>query len=475
MTLSGALPQPKPFRSDLGAVYATGLGSHFKEVMKKDFGSRTTDYITNKEQLDKALMFFKNDGKVLRFQCVEVNSTSPPYFPELNQKFGYDSNDIIASGNVKRFALSYYLSSSTIDLLVQGVKGKKLSSLNDPKVILKKTKVPINWREVQNGLPGHYYQLEDFQCGNVVEIFGKFFLLLFCDSFTKKYYRDLGIDQSDILIITEEPEPIIHPIPKQGDGFLPIGGAEDSLATVYGMPKFRRDEKKAVQNQGKQITTRAVLCSDNPIDSSRSFILIFFLEDDTLQVIEELQKNNGIWGGNFLKRGSYMNDLPTIPRKFIPQDIYFGNVVAINGYLFRIIELDVRSQKIFESEPDKFPMSDSLRFLSSILNVLVQDKIDIRRIFIEYDKKKTGILSRREFIDKLDDMKLIDDLNDQELISLIRRFKDKGEFYSYREFCDLLSHLYFHSNHTSNGRGDDYIKSIRDSSVQWRRFTLLFS
>lgn len=72
---------------------------------------------------------------------------------------------------------------------------------------------------------------------------------------------------------------------------------------------------------------KASLLSANEIDSSREFMITLFLEDDTIAVFEEVKRNSGIWGGNFLKRGRYMNDLPgedNLPRYIVPGDIYLG-------------------------------------------------------------------------------------------------------------------------------------------------------
>lgn len=43
----------------------------------------------------------------------------------------------------------------------------------------------------------------------------------------------------------------MHPIPVLGDGFLAIGRPDDTLGTVFGMPKPRTDEKKRMRNQGR--------------------------------------------------------------------------------------------------------------------------------------------------------------------------------------------------------------------------------
>ena len=195
----------------------------------------------------------------------------------------------------------------------------------------------------------------------------------------------------DVPLILEEEEQILHTVPVLGDGFLPIGGAEDTLATVYGKPKFHKDEKKIMRNHGRLIRCKATLCSDNTVNKSREFFITMFLEDDSLQVFEDSKRNSGIWGGNFLKRGKYMNEMPaadgsTVPRPFQPQDMYLGNVICVNGTLFRIIEIDNVSLNFCESYPEEFPMSDTLRVLMILLRRCMDVRLDLRKFLKSADE-----------------------------------------------------------------------------------------
>lgn len=334
-----ALPRPKPLRKDLGAQFATNLGSQLPRV-KTHFGTRSTDYSNVKEVLDKTTRFLKYEGAVLRFQCVEVKSKSPPFFPELQQRAaeqGYFG--VVASGDVKRFALSFYLSTCNIDLVVQKIPGQPDVGQDEPKLVLKKSKLPMNWRDAQRGRPAKFFEAEHFQCGRVIDVYGRFFLLVNCDKFTRHVYAEMGSPQVDVKMISEPKPKIVQPIPQLGDGFLAIGSNEDTLATVYGMPKAGRDIEKIQRNQNRLLRCKAVLLSQNPIDCTREFMITFFLEDDTIAVYEEVKRNSGIWGGNFLKRGKYINDLPNdspTAREFKPTDIYLGNVISFNGNDFQV-------------------------------------------------------------------------------------------------------------------------------------------
>lgn len=228
MVLPPALNRPPEIRKDLGAQFATGLGAHLP-VLKTHYGTRSTDYLVTKEILEKTNKFLKHDGQVLRFQCVEVKSKNPPYFPELQAEHdAHEDNQffrgmngtpqIVASANVKRFALCYYLTTNSIELVVQKKQGeKKGNSQGEPNLILKKSKLPRNWREANRGRPAEFYGTTDFQCGKVIDVFGRYFLLVNCDKNTRQIYADMGINQQDVPLIETPEEKVEQPIPQLGE------------------------------------------------------------------------------------------------------------------------------------------------------------------------------------------------------------------------------------------------------------------
>lgn len=102
-----------------------------------------------------------------------------------------------------------------MDLMLQNSGKRETSNQDDPKLILKKTKVPINWREAQKGNYSHFFEPAHLKCGKVsdfdrylnleilinvmiyqvVDVYGRLFLLLNCDSITRNYYDEMGVDQ----------------------------------------------------------------------------------------------------------------------------------------------------------------------------------------------------------------------------------------------------------------------------------------
>ena len=192
-------------------------------LLKDNFGTRSTDYTTLKESLDKTKLFLENDGKILRFECCEVTSKDPPYFPELQMKaeqMGY--YHLVASADVKTFAIAFYLSTGFLELTIQKhhpgspIKKEIERSSDESKLILKKSKVPVNWKEAQRGLPPKYYGPNDLSCGIVIDIYGRFFLLLSCDAFTKDFYSNLGKHMNEVMMMHEDKPAVTHEIPKRG-------------------------------------------------------------------------------------------------------------------------------------------------------------------------------------------------------------------------------------------------------------------
>lgn len=491
----------------LGSQFATGLGPSEATILHRDANNNTcsTDYLVTKQSLDKTNRFLKYGGKKLKFLCVEVGDVSPPFFPQSDTLFAerdargeisrealrrQQAHGFVASDSVRKYALTYLLESNYVDLC----QNSRATGQDEPRLLLKKGPLPLNWRDPKRG----YYEASDLRCGEVIDVYGRYFLLVDCDDKTKRYCREeYGFEQQPLCLVPDEEHPVVQPIPMKGDGFLPIGSNEDTLATVYGMPRVQKDTVKASRNQGRVLNAKAVFVSGGPVDMSRSFLVTFYLEDDTLQIYEENRRNSGISGGSFLKRGRYINDVATQqhrqqvqqqlatnpsrtgeltteqqlslmePKYFTPQDIYLGNVLAVNNFLFQIVEMDNLSLKFCESYPDEFPYSDTFRIVSEIMAKVLDNRIDLRPIFRRADTRNVGYLSQEAFIVSLDSLNLplVDGLNDQELLTLIRRFQDKATVPAHLPSSGMNSgrqpsarsqdhHHHHHHHHHSGGKSD---------------------
>ena len=84
------------------------------------------------------------------------------------------------------------------------------------------------------------------------------------------------------------------------------GAEEDSLGSfLYLIPKVpKKNFRRMMENDRKILRFMARLDTDMPEDQGRIFVIKYYLSDDTVAVFEPPQKNSGIVGGNFLKRGT---------------------------------------------------------------------------------------------------------------------------------------------------------------------------
>lgn len=390
--MSPSLEAPQDIRDDLGALYATGLVSNFASL-KSGYATSSPDFLAQQETYEKTRRFLKYDGKVLRFLCVEKIAVDPSVLL-------LPREEMTAPNNAKKFALSYFMTDRSIDIRLVKSKHSQPSAvvnLEESMLVMKQSKIAKNWRDVQKGSKPVFYEPNDFICGNVIDVYGRGFLLIYCDTYTRSMYDELGIEQFEIPLVIEAESKVVHPIPKLGDGFLPIGSEEDTLATVYGMPRVSRDVRKATKNQSRILRCKAKLISKNLIDAKRIFMITFYLEDDTVHIYEEIVRNSGIIGGTFLKRGKYLNALPPegeITRYFVPQDIYLGNVISLNGNEMKILEMDNLSMKFCETYPDEFPMFDPFHICYRLTEHSVGSKLDLRSIWMKLDPNQSGLVEK---------------------------------------------------------------------------------
>jgi hypothetical protein len=104
---------------------------------------------------------------------------------------------------------------------------------------------------------------------------------------------------------------------------------------------------------------------------------------------------------------------------------------------------------------------------------LKKNKIDLRLEFKNIDEHNSGNLSELIFVKILDNLKLTSNLNDQELITILRRFQNEKN-YIYNEICDLFSHIFITSKNSSSNYMNNYdiqflLNNLRMKTTQWRR------
>lgn len=129
---------------------------------------------------DKLRRFLEYSGMILSFDCV-LDETDQP------------------GGELITFKMFYFLEDDTVAIkeLPENQQGRDGFSL-----LLKRTKLPKNWQKKPLDFPAaifnvsdaeveDYYQPRDFVIGKTIFVFGRKFMLLDCDKFTRTFFDEV--------------------------------------------------------------------------------------------------------------------------------------------------------------------------------------------------------------------------------------------------------------------------------------------
>ncbi|CAK8999685.1 EF-hand domain-containing family member C2 [Durusdinium trenchii] len=226
---------------------------------------------------DSLKQFLKFGDKALVFNCLWDDSAAE-------------------CGDKRTFNLSFFLADHTIEI-------KETFKPNSGREGFSKF---LTRNVVLNPATGQSYGLADLRCGATLDINGRPFLLLSCDSFTTQFYAKHNLGAQVPVRVEHKPKVLPRmPVPPY-NGY---GTEQDSLGSFYHLvPKPPRQNFERIKQFGNQcFHIRCELVTDIPQELGRTFDLSFHLADQTLALFEPVKRNSGITGGKFLERGSYVN------------------------------------------------------------------------------------------------------------------------------------------------------------------------
>lgn len=181
--------------------------------------------------------------------------------------------------------------------------------------------------------PAKPYHWTDLKIGEVIPVAAYNIVLLDADEFTRAFYasKDMALEP-----------PIIPPSPVYPEV------SDEPPPPLMAMPTKTKEEGiKAAFFMGISLRFRAVFTTPKEADKAREFVIQYFMENDTIQVIEPPIRNSGHKGGLFLARSQPKN-------LFKPNDLYLGATVRILNHEFSIIDADMATLKFMESYPDSW-------------------------------------------------------------------------------------------------------------------------
>jgi len=183
---------------------------------------------------------------------------------------------------------------------------------------------------VQRAEPYHW---TDLKIGLKIPVAALTITLIDADEFTREFYqsKEMPLDapinpaKPEYPQVSDEPPPPLMAVPT----------------------KTKEEGIKAVFFMGQTLKFKAVFLKPKEADKTRQFVITYFMENDTVQIMEPQIRNSGHKGGLFLRRTRL-----TEPIK--PEDLWLGTSVTIAANEFAIIDADKSTLKFMESYPDSW-------------------------------------------------------------------------------------------------------------------------
>lgn len=389
-------------------IYRGVMMNPMKKFVEAQLGKATN------KNLDGFLAF---DRKVLRFDCL------------------WDDRARV-HGALHKYTMHYYLTDDTVEF----IEVHEANSGFDPfPKLLKRKRLPketeayrSKFGENEASDASSYYNWADMRIGKHCLVFGRKIRLMDCDEFTRKFYLSKGIQMGDNLkfpVVAKREKPKLNPPAHNG-----IGSEEDSLGSCMSLtPKPpRKDIHKILSNNGKTLRFQAKLNNTRVDDQNRSFVITFYLADDTVAVYEPPSRNSGIIGGKFLKRQRMKNSRQEYLKA---QDFFVGAFVSLGGYKFIIEDTDNYTLNYMEAHRDAFPMANINAILQKLFKQLHKQAMSMEDAFRKIDVDGSGSISLDEFKNLLSSSFSSTEITRQEVLTIMRYFDADGSgSISYDEF-----------------------------------------
>jgi Ca2+-binding EF-hand superfamily protein len=276
-----------------------------------------------------------------------------------------------------------------------------------------------------------YYSADEFRVGRTIDFLGRAVQLYAADEATYRLVERLdGDDMRPRAWRVDDPPraaPIVHPPP-----YLGVGSEEDSLGSFFSLlPQFpRRDLKKAEQYEGVKLVFDATLvgpaASIDDSDRERKFVVVFYMEDDTLAIWERAAGVSGHEGGQFLRRMRLRN--PASADFFRGTDFVPGARLRINAWVFQLGAATEATKDLLANglkHTRRFGMADVPFVLANLKAAFQRTYGTVQKAFRSMDKDFSGFITVEELREQLKKwgMRMTDD----ELIVLMRFFDKEGD------------------------------------------------
>lgn len=269
--------------------------------------------------------------------------------------FGYFKETVVESNlenyRVRQCVVLYYLEDDTLQV-------------NEP-------------REDNSGLPqgclirrhrlpapeGGYLSIQDLLVGGDLQVYGRCIHMTDCDSFTREYYNQAGMEQGPPEPMATDAFRATREAMKVNCALQPKNYEKIYREVMLGGGHVNADMQQFLENDRKVLRFYSVMDDlSTPQFERRPFLLLYFLADDKIEIRELYPLNCG--RDNFpiffrkgkMPRGKYTVDGPqSQPRKkadFVDgRDFFVGQeITLLTNYRFFVYDADDFTRQYFKQE-----------------------------------------------------------------------------------------------------------------------------
>jgi hypothetical protein len=360
--------------------------------------------------------FIKFGSQTLKFRCV-WDDTSNLY------------------GDVIEFTLTYYLADDTLEIYsIPSPLTNEQTRLR----LLKKSKLPKNFHSTMTlgtrAPQDEFFKWGDFYIGLELEVYGRNLRLIDADMVTRQFYAQQDIPLTDPIVLPK-PEVVVHEreIPPP-TGF---GSEEDSLRSITGSLMPGPPPMKKL-GENKVLTFLASLASGGIDDIERRFVITYYVQDNTLKILEPPVRNSGFSGGTFLSRRSVKH---ASGDNINERDFFVGKIIKILKHEFLL--LDTNDTTLRWMEDKGFPQSNFYGILDRMRPALFNVAADgsLKQLFQQYETAEGGpnMATKDAIFQVFDRFGLMTDkFCDHELRTIMRVNGNKTPYVNYMKLIEQI-------------------------------------
>jgi hypothetical protein len=343
-------------------------------------------------------------------------------------------------GDVIEFTLTYYLADDSLEIIsIPSPLTKEQNRLK----LLKRSRLPKDFQQTM-GLGtkpegNAYFHWSDFYIGLELEVYGRQLVIVDADNGTREFYDGNSQALGPPIF---RPQQEVHVHQREIPPPTGFGSEEDSLRSVAGslMPG-PAPVKKLGEN--KVLSFWCSLLSGGIDDVDRRFVLTYYVQDQTLKIVEPPVRNSGFAGGVFLSRRPIKHpngDLIT------ERDIYVGCRLKVLKHEFLL--LDTNETTLHWMEDKGFPRSNFYAILDKLRPYLYETAVSgqLYQQFQVYETSESGPeqVSKESFREILVNYNLIQDENhyeyvcEHELRTILRANGNKKPTFNYKKLIEQI-------------------------------------